>query len=349
MASKRNRTQEYARQKYPAGGGAPHEQNGEDVRGLATTCLDTIKPRPLRWLVPGYIPRGKLVLLVGDGGEGKSTQTLNLAACVSRGWSWMTNLPHLVSEPAGVLLVSCEDDFADTIVPRLIVAGADLSRIWQVDGIETKKTKDGKDGKPAPFCLAYYEAVEQELKRRKGISLVIIDPAGAYIGRSGIDDHKDAELRSLLGPMSEMAARCDTTIVLVKHFSKAANVKAAHRVTGSVGYINTVRAAFALVPDPDDAERKLFLPLKFNIARKPPGQAFRLKSLDVVEREQALKNFDKLSDEDREQMGEQLFRIFWEGEVATDVDAVLARAAKQEREPNKVEACLEWLKEFLKD
>jgi hypothetical protein len=218
-----------------------------------------------------------------------------------------------------------------------------------VDGIETKKQKNGKPGDPAPFCLAHYQAIEAELKRRPAVRLVIIDPAGAYIGRSGIDDHKDTELRSLLGPLSELAARCSTTILLVKHFSKAANVKAAHRVTGSVGYINTVRAAFALVPDPDDAERKLFLPLKFNIARKPPGQAFRLQSLDVVDREEVLKKFTGLADEDREQMAEQLFRVHWEGEVAADVDAILAQASKQERGPNKVEKCAEWLRGFLKD
>ncbi len=112
---------------------------------------------------------------------------------------------------------------------RLLAAGADLNRVFRVDGIKTKS------GKPAPFSMAHYEAMEQELESRPNVRAVVIDPAGAYIGKSGVDDHKDSELRSLLDPMGELAARQRVTIFLVKHLIKGATIKAVHKVSGSAG------------------------------------------------------------------------------------------------------------------
>src|SRR5262249_31552016 len=162
---------------------------------------------PIRWLVPGMLPLGKLVLAAGDGGHGKSTMTLDLAACLTTDRPCL-GLKYEPMAPCEVLLVSCEDDFEDTVVPRLLSAGADTSRVYRVDGVATK------DGKSAPFTMAQYAAIEAELARRPGVKLIVIDPAGAYIGRTGIDDHKDSELRALLGPLAELAARRQVTILL---------------------------------------------------------------------------------------------------------------------------------------
>src|SRR5262249_6140562 len=135
--------------------GRPQEQDG----GLATTCLDTIMPRPITWLVPGHIPLGKEILLAGDGGHGKSSLTLGLAADVTRGRPAL-GLHYDNAVQGSVLLISCEDDYADTVVPRLLSAGADLSKIFRVDGIK------GRDGKPAPFNLRHFQEMERELERR---------------------------------------------------------------------------------------------------------------------------------------------------------------------------------------
>src|SRR5262249_11284853 len=149
--------------------------------GLATTRLDLIQPKPVRWLVPGYFPQGKLVLLAGDGGHGKSALTLDMAACLTTGRPCL-GLDYRPPPPAEVLLISCEDDFADTVIPRLLSAGADLSKIRRVDGVV------GKDGKPVPFNLNYLQQLEEELSRRPDVRLVVIDPAVAYVGRAGVDD-----------------------------------------------------------------------------------------------------------------------------------------------------------------
>lgn len=144
----------------------PEEEAHDDRNALVTTCLADIRPEPIRWLVPGYLPLGKLVILAGDGGYGKTTLTLHLAASVSRGRSCL-GLSYPAHDPADVLLISCEDDHVDTVVPPLLSADADLRRIHRVDGVEEE------DGRPVPFTLAYLDRMERELRRRPAVRLVV--------------------------------------------------------------------------------------------------------------------------------------------------------------------------------
>jgi hypothetical protein len=320
-------------------------QTGQDsatgkVNRLATTRLDSISAEPVRWLAPGRLPLGKLVLLAGDGGHGKSMTTLHLTTCLTRGWPAF-GLSYNPPPPGEVLIASCEDDFADTVVPRLLSCGADLSRVHRIDGLENE------GGPPMPFSLAHYQQLDQELAARPAVRLVIIDPAGAYIGRSGVDDHKDSELRSLLGPLSDLAAKRRVTIVLVKHLSKGATAKAVHKVGGSTGYVNAVRAAYVVCPSQDDPDTKLLLPLKFNIGPRPRGLSYRMEALLEEDRTRILGGMPHFGDEDRARLGEQLFRISWQGEVDIDADDALGAAEKRERGPNKVAKCKEWLETFL--
>jgi hypothetical protein len=320
--------------------GAAPRYEPDTGEGLITTPLSTIRPEPVRWEVDGLIPTGKIALVAGDGGHGKTTLTLELAAGVSRGRA-VFGMAYEPRPPGEVLIISCEDDFGDTIVPRLLALGADLDKVHRVDGVKTR------DGKAAPFSLAHYESLKRELERRPAVRLVVIDPAGAYIGRAGCDDHKDSELRALLGPLAVLAAERRVAIILVKHLNKGATVKAVNKVSGSTGYVNTVRAAFILAPDPKEPERKLFLPLKFNIGPKPRGFAFRLKALEQAEAEVLLSPFGHLAEEDRQRLAAQLFRPAWEGRVDDDADAVVGEGAKKERGPSKVQQCAEWLEGFL--
>jgi hypothetical protein len=323
-----------------AAGGEDRPSRGEATARLATTCLAEIRPQPLRWFVPGYLPLGKVVLLAGDGGHGKSCLTLHMVACLTRGRPCL-GLRYANPLEGEALVISCEDDYADTVVPRLLAAGADLSRVHRVDGVL------GPDGKPQPFSMAHYEALEAELKARPTVRLVTIDPAGAYIGRSGIDDHKDADLRALLDPMAELAAARAVTVTLVKHLVKGVTAKAIHKVSGSAGYVNAVRAAFVVAPE-KDGERKLFLPLKFNLGPHPAGLAYRLVELAEDAKQVILdKGAGHLGPEDRARLGEQLYRVEWEGVVDATADGVFAEAARQDRGPRKVEQAMVWLKDFL--
>ena len=183
------------------------------------------------------------------------------------------------------------------------------------------------------------------MEARPDIRAVVIDPAGAYIGKAGIDDHKDSELRALLGPLAEVAARRRVTIFIVKHLIKGATAKAVHKVGGSTGYVNAVRAAFVVCPDPDDEALKLFLPIKFNLGPKPGGLSYRLTPLHPDECDVLLQQFDHLNDDDREHLARQLFYVEWAGAVDANADEVLNAAAK--KDGNKVQRAAAWLERFL--
>ena len=127
---------------------------------------------PLEFLIPAYLPLGKLVLIAGDGGLGKSSIMYSITADLTMARPSF-GLSYKPQSPAEVLLANCEDDYEDTIVPRLIAAGADLSKVHRIDGVK------GPDGKPAPFCMAHFEQIEGELAARPECRFLAIDPAGA--------------------------------------------------------------------------------------------------------------------------------------------------------------------------
>jgi hypothetical protein len=237
------------------------------------------------------------------------------------------------------LLISCEDDFGDTVVPRLLSADADLSRAHRVDGVALG------EGRPRAFTLADLESLDGELACRPDVRLVIIDPVGGYVGRAGVDDNREAELRAVLDPLAELAARRSTLVLMVKHLSKDQTRKAAQRVGGSAAYVNAARAAFVVAPDPEDASRRLFLPIKFNCGPWPSGLAFRMGDLAPGERAGILAGMDHLGPEDRERMAKQLYRVGWEGPVSVSADEALGADARAHRGGKAdLDRAAEWLR-----
>jgi hypothetical protein len=321
------------------GAGAPAVATVQGSR-LATVTLDQVKPEPVEFEIPDLIPLGKLTLFAGDGGFGKSTITLDWAACITTGRP-CCGLDY-VPKPAGeVLLVSCEDDDADTIVPRLLAAGADLSRCHTVKGVV------GEQGERSLFSLADVAAMGEELRLRPGVRLVVIDPVTAFVGRAGTNDHKDSEIRALLAPLAELATSARVAIVLVAHLNKSQQTRAVARVLGSVGYVNAVRSALFVAADPNNAERRLLLPGKANLTACRQGLAYRTIPLTPEEQANALRGHDgHLSEENRNRLAAQLYRVKWLGKVLTSADDAL-QAAHKERDPNKVQRCMEWLRNFL--
>lgn len=313
------------------------------IDGLMTTRASEIKAMPFRWLVPGFLPLGKLVVVAGDGGLGKSIFTIATAGMITRGKPCF-GLEYDDQEAADVLLVSCEDDFSDTVIPRLIAAGADLARIERVDGVR-------KDGEPVPFGLAHYEALESHLEKNPAIKLVIIDPAGAYVGRAKVDDHHNSELQALLGPLADLASRRGVTIVLVCHVNKSASLKAAYRVMGSVGYVNSARAVFIVGPDPDNPERRVIIQTKGNLGLAPPARAFGLKKIPD-EMRQAIQSSGALAHlnaEGQSTVLDQMVHVVWEaGAVELSADDIMGRETK-DKGATITEKAGAWLVEFLKD
>lgn len=235
----------------------------------AVTCLADIHPEPLRWLWPGRIPLGKLTILSGDPGLGKSLVTLAIAAAVSRGSSWPCREGD--ASLGDVVLVSAEDDAADTIRPRLEGAEADLRRIHILDAVED--TDESGKQQRRPWNLNEVVALSEKLVALPDCKLVIVDPLSAYL--AGTDSHKNADVRALLAPLADMARQRHVAVLCVSHLNKS-NGPAMYRTTGSLAFVAAARAVYAVAKDQNDASRRLVVPVKCNLARESTGLAYRI-------------------------------------------------------------------------
>ena len=222
------------------------------------TRLAECTPTRLHWLWPGRVPLGKLTLLIGDPGLGKSFVTLDIAARVSRGLSLPAlagEAPLAASAPGSVLLLSAEDDALDTIHPRLAAAGADLNRIDVLKAIRVQRAGDGSHIESMFSLQSDLALLEDEIAKRDNCRLVVIDPITSYLGRS--DSHRNSEMRALLAPLSELAARTGVAVLAVNHLNKMGQGPAIYRSMGSLTFAATARSVLAVMNDPHDVIRIL--------------------------------------------------------------------------------------------
>lgn len=239
--------------------------------------LSDVKPEPVAWLWPGRIALGKLTLIAGDPGLGKSFLTLDMAARVSTGAGWPDRRGESFA-PGGVVLLSAEDGVADTIRPRLDAAGADVSRIVALEAVRAVGDH-GRESARAFDLSRDLPAMESAIRSVEGCRLVVIDPVTAYLG--GVDSHKNAEIRGLLAPLGAIAERHRVAVVAVTHLNKSGGGPAIYRAMGSLAFAAAARAAWVVSKDKDDPRRRLLLPIKNNIAPDTGGLAYRIEPLGV--------------------------------------------------------------------
>ena len=251
--------------------------DGEPIDGEPVIVwLCDVKAQPIEWLWPGRFAVGKLTLIAGDPGLGKSFLTLDMAARVTRGWAWPDS-PSIPTTPGSVVLLNAEDAVADTIRPRLEAAGADLSRIATIDAVRTVKA-NGRELVRAFDLSRDLAALERTVRAAKGCRLVVIDPVTAYLG--GTDSHKNADIRGLLAPLGSLAERYGVALVAVTHLNKSNGGPAIYRGMGSLAFVAAARAAWMVAKDTDDDARRLLVPMKNNIAPNTGGLAFRVVPWD---------------------------------------------------------------------
>ncbi len=204
-------------------------------------------------------------------------------------------------------LISCEDDYERTVIPRLMGMGADISKIDRIDGTLLPK------GKTAEFTLDQIEAIDAHLGENPDVRLLVIDPVGAYIGNR--DDYKDADVRQLLGPLAEVASRRGVTVILVRHLNKSSSTQAMSRATGAGAWVAVCRAALLFAADAEEPEITIVAEMKNNLGPRQVSLAFRRRSLrgDEIATVLDAPQCDDLTDNDREVLGEQLFRPAWIG------------------------------------
>lgn len=221
--------------------------------------FDQIPIEEVDWLWPQRIARGKVTTFVGDPGVGKSVLALDIAARISNAAAF-PGCPDTKRKPGGALLISAEDNPGDTIKPRLLALGADMSRVAILEGA---KLRDDKGEHDIAFDLEHgLHVLEAAIQERPETEVVVIDPVSAYVGAK--NTHKDSDVRRLLSPLTALAAKYNVAIIAITHLTKGQG-NAIQRTMGSVGFTAAPRAVWLVAKDPGDPDRRVFVPVKNNL------------------------------------------------------------------------------------
>jgi hypothetical protein len=229
-------------------------------RDFEVHCLADVEPEQVEWLWHPYIPFGKLTILEGDPGLGKSWMTCAIATAVANGFG----LPGIkVSDPRNVVMLSAEDGLGDTVRPRLESMRADLRRIFAVDGVLTFDEIG---------CVMLEEVV---IKHRA--QLVIIDPIVAYIGAE-VDLHRANETRAVMARLARIAEKHVCAILALRHLTKGTGGKAIYRGYGSIDITAAARSVLLVGADPDDESKRAIIQTKSNLAPKGTAIGYQLNA-----------------------------------------------------------------------
>lgn len=283
-----------------------------------------LTPEPIRWLWPDWLAMGKLHILAGAPGQGKTTIAIAMAATVSIGGRW----PDGSSCEAGnVLIWSGEDDPADTLLPRLIAAGADRNRCYFVSGTRI-------DGLIESFDPARdMGALEDKAHQIGGVKLLIVDPVVSAVAG---DSHKNTEVRRALQPLVDLGSRLDASVLGISHFSKGgAGSDPASRVVGSIAFTAVARVVMlaAKVKTEDGEDRRIFARGKSNIGPDDGGFEYHIDQIEALP-------------------GIQASRIAWGNSVSGTARELLQDPADQGEDgdaKSAVDAAADFLSQVLAD
>lgn len=299
----------------------------EQARKHNTTCnyvlvrASDIVPRAMDWLWTGHILRGSQELLTGVPGGGKSQIHCALVAAVTTGGMWPDGCNGI--PPGNVVMLTAEDCLDQTIVPRLIAAGADRDRVHILKKIR-------KDNKERMFLLNEdLEQLELVIRKIGNVWLVCLDPITAFMNAGkNFDSHRATDVRGQLGPLADLAERTNVALSAITHPPKHSTQRAIDHFIGSQAFIAAARIGHMAIEEVDEDEyghrmptgRSLFTNPKNNVSRKMPTLAYRI----------AEKQFDG---------GIKAAYVIWEDIVDITADQAVAAAvpAKKIKSENVVE------------
>ena len=218
--------------------------------------MSDVTPQGIAWLWKPYIPLGKITLMRGDPGQGKTTVSLTLAAIVSNGWAFPSESGFTSADPGNVLYITAEDGLADTIAPRLIKAKANLDRVFSYE--ETSVDQ-----------LSFMHPRFEELIKEAQPKLIIVDPIQGYLG-AGVDGHKANEVRPVMRHVGMLAEKYNCAIILIEHMSKNIGTKGLYRGLGSIDTTAAARSVLLVGSNPEDENDKGISQIKSNLAK--PGK-----------------------------------------------------------------------------
>lgn len=307
---------------YQPGDDAGHAvEPQEGLRRIVLTSAADIKPRPVFWLWKGRLALGTLGLLAGREGLGKSTLGYWIAARITRGELY----GHYAGTPKSVLVCATEDSWEHTIVPRLMAAGADLTRVYRVDVVNAL---DIHVGLSLPRDLTAVERAARE----SDAALLLLDPLMSRLG--DLDTHRDAEVRQALEPLVAIADRTNMSILGLIHHNKSGSADPLQLVMGSKAFTAVARSVHTVVPDPEDDtdSRRLFGTPKNNLGRTDlPTLTFHIESHAI----------------DTEEGDAWTGRLEWGDELAESIGDAMRRAVDVGDDRTAASEAAEWLSDFL--
>lgn len=221
--------------------------------------MSDVQLQEIEWLWYPFIPYGKLTIIQGDPGDGKTTLVLNIAAKLSKGEGLDENMQ--IAEPINIIYQTAEDGLADTVKPRLELAGADCEKIMVID--ESDKS------------LSMIDERLEEAIVKTGARLLILDPIQAYLG-GGMDMNRANEARDMTKKLGALAEKTKRAIILIGHMNKAAGNKAAYRGMGSIDFFAVARSVLLVGRIEGEANTRAVVQIKNNLAAFGHAKAFEL-------------------------------------------------------------------------
>ena len=208
------------------------------------------KRRNIDWLWKPYIPKGKITLLTGDPGEGKTLIAMDIASRLTRGEPILGD--ESVEEPVTIVYQSAEDDLYDTLIPRLNAAGADLDRIVFIKDEESTLTLED-------------ERISYTI-RKTHAGLLVIDPLQAYLPDGGMLQSA-GRMRDILGRVAGLAARENCAVLIIGHLTKRSTDRDLYRSLGSIDIAALARSVLKLERDPRDENNRILVQIKNSLAK----------------------------------------------------------------------------------
>lgn len=226
---------------------------------MQVLCMEDVIATETEWLWEPYIPLGKITIVQGDPGEGKTTLMLSVATVLSRGILPGKNDKH---EPFNVIYLNAEDGYNDTIKPRLVKYGADCEYIHTL-------TEEGDD---EPLTLDDDRLGHAILGLNA--KLVVIDPLQAYLGAK-VDMHRANEIRPVMRKLAAMANYTGCAVVLIGHMNKAQGMKSTYRGLGSIDITAAARSVLVVAKDKSNPDVRVVAQIKNSLA--PMGETLGFK------------------------------------------------------------------------
>ncbi|MGA8212867.1 MAG: AAA family ATPase [Candidatus Sulfotelmatobacter sp.] len=250
---------------------------------LTGHLASSVVPEPITWIWEQKFPAGKLALLNGPQGSGKSFLFIDFIAHVTTGSDWPDGAKNTMG-PRKVLLASTEDDEGDTIVPRLLAAGANLSLITILGKVEVLQLIRNVGGNvcqtvnKGKFLLdlaTHTKLLKGLLKKNPDVALILLDPITAFLG---VDETKDKETRPVLESIVEALEGTKATLIGIIHSNKMTKGSAGDKVKGGSSMLGVPRTAWAVGREADDREQRYMALIKGNVLKKESGLSFTIQN-----------------------------------------------------------------------